>query len=220
MSQHVVRTETVIRDGLTFRMSQYIDPYPDFSLLGEYTSRHGEPFAIDRRTGLLHGDDGDTVVASGLPRDLDWRTYPFFLPTALADQRDSWNHVPRRVIGECWRKQSPAMARYGIRSGKKTLDLDLLAAVRDYERMEAYNRDDWCMTVVEVALVVDGTEVTHSCVGGVESDTGEEAFQEIVDSLITDVLASSHAVADQLEARAIACIQHARALHQRAIARG
>jgi hypothetical protein len=71
-----------------------------------------------------------------------------------------------------------------------------------------------------VTLVVDGTEVTHSCVGGVESDAGEEAFQEIVESLITDVLASSHAVADQLEARAIACIQHARTLHQRAIVHG
>ena len=76
------------------------------------------------------------------------------------------------------------------------------------------------MTVVEATLVVDGTEVTHSCVGGVESDAGEEAFQEIVETLITDVLASSHSVADQLEARAIACIQHARALHQRAIERG
>jgi hypothetical protein len=220
MSQHVVRTETVIRDGLTFRVSQYIDSYPDFSLLGEYTSRHGEPFAIDRRTGLLHDDDGVTVLASGLPRDLDWRSFPFFLPTVLAGWRGSWNHVPRRVIGECWKKQSPAMARYGIRSGKKTLDLDLLAAVHDYERIEAYNKGDWCMTVVEATLVVDGAEVTHSCVGGVESDAGEGAFREIVDSLITDVLGSSHAVADQLEARAIVCIQHARALHQRAIARG
>ena len=95
-----------------------------------------------------------------------------------------------------------------------------LAAVRDYERMEAYNRGDWCMTVVEVTLVVDGTEVTHSCIGGVESDAGEEAFQEIVDSLIMDVLAGSHAVADQFEVRAIACIQHSRTLHQRAIERG
>lgn len=220
MGRHVMRTEIIIRDGLTFRVSQYVDPYPDFSLLGEYTSRHGEPFAIDRRTGLLHGDDGGAVLASGLPRDLDWRTYPFFLPTVLADQRGSWNHVPRRVIGECWKKQSAAMARYSIHSGKKTLDLDLLAAVRDYERMEAGNRGDWCMTIVEATLVVDGTEVTHSCVGGVESDAGEEAFQEIVDSLITEVLASSHAVADQLAVRAIACIQHARTLHQRAVTRG
>jgi len=220
MSKHILRTETVIRDGLTFHVSQHIDPYPDCSLLGEYTSRRGEPFAIDRRTGLLHGGAGDAVLASGLPRDLDWRTYPFFLPTALADQRGSWNHVSRRVIGECWKRQSPAMAHYGIRSGKKTLDLDLLAAVRDYERMEACNRGDWCMTVVEATLVVDGTAVTHSCVGGVESDAGEEAFQEIVDSLVMDVLAGSHAVADQLEARAIACIQHARTLHQRAIERG
>lgn len=220
MSQHVVRTETVIRDGLTFHVSQYIDPYPDLRLLGEYTSRHGEPFAIDRRTGLLRGDDGDAVLASGLLRDLDWRTYPFFLPTALADQRGSWNHVPRRIIGECWKKQSPAMARFSIHSGKKTLDLDILAGVRDYERMEAYNKGDWCMTVVEGTFVVDGTEVTHSCVGGVESDAGEEAFQEIVDSLIMDLVANSHAVADQLEVRAIACIQHARTLHQRAIERG
>lgn len=220
MSRHVMRTEIIIRDGLTFRVSQYVDPYPDFSLLGEYTSRRSEPFAIDRRTGQLYSDDSESVLAEGLPRDLDWRTYPFFLPTALADQRGSWNHVPRRVIGECWRKQSPAMARYGIHSGKKTLDLDLLAAVRDYERMEAYNKGDWCMTVVEATLVIDGAEVTHSCVGGVESDAGEEAFQEIVDSLIMDVLANSHAVADQLEVRAIACIQHARTLHQRAIERG
>jgi len=220
MSNHVLRTKTVVRDGLTFHVSQYVDAYPDFSLLGEYTSRHGETFAIDRRTGLLHGDDGDAVLASGLPRDLDWRTYPFFLPTALADHQGSWNHVPRRVIGECWKKQSLAMTRYGIHSGKKTLDLDILAAVRDYERVEAYNRGDWCMTVVETTLVVDGTEVTHSCVGGVESDAGEEAFREIVDSLITDVLSGSHAVADRLEARAIACIQHARTLHQRAIERG
>ncbi len=220
MSKHVLRTETVVRDDLTFHVVQYVDPYPDCSLLGEYTSRHGKPFAIDRRTGLLHGDDGDAVLASGLPRDLDWRTYQFFLPAALADRQGSWNHVPRRVIGECWKRRSPVMARYGIRSGKKTLDLDILAAVRDYERMEAYNRGDWCMTIVEAALTVEGSQVAHSCVGGVESDAGEEAFQEIVDSLVMDVLASPHVVADQLEARAIACIQQARTLHQRAIERG
>lgn len=220
MSKHVLRTETVMRNGLTFHVSQYVDIYPDFSLLGEYSGRRGEPFAIDRRTGNLCGDDTETVLATGLPRDLDWRTYQFFLPTALADNKGSWNHVPRRVIGECWKKQSAAIARYGIRSGKKTLDLDILAAVRDYERMEAYNKGDWCMTIVEAALVVDGSQVAHSCVGGVESDTSEEAFREIVDSLITDVLSSSPAVADRLEARAIACIQHARTLHQRAIEHG
>ena len=220
MSKHVLRTETVMRNGLTFHVSQYVDIYPDFSLLGEYSGRRGEPFAIDRRTGNLCGDDAETVLATGLPRDLDWRTYQFFLPTALADNKGSWNHVPRRVISECWKKQSAAIARYGIRSGKKTLDLDILAAVRDYERMEAYNKGDWCMTIVEAALVVDGSQVAHSCVGGVESDTSEEAFREIVDSLITDVLSSSPAVADRLEARAIACIQHARTLHQRAIEHG
>ena len=220
MSKHVLRTETVMRNGLTFHVSQYVDIYPDFSLLGEYSGRRGEPFAIDRRTGNLCGDDAETVLATGLPRDLDWRTYQFFLPTALADHEGSWNHVPKRVIGECWKKQSAAIARYGIRSGKKTLDLDILAAVRDYERMEAYNKGDWCMTIVEAALVVDGSQVAHSCVGGVESDTSEEAFQEIVDSLITDVLSSSPAVADRLEARAIVCIQHARTLHQRVIERG
>jgi len=220
MSKHILRTETVVRDNLTFHVTQYVDLYPDLSLMGEYTSRRGEPFAIDRRTGNLCGDDAETVLATGLPRDLDWRTYQFFLPTALADHEGSWNHVPKRVIGECWKKQSAAIARYGIRSGKKTLDLDILAAVRDYERMEAYNKGDWCMTIVEAALVVDGSQVAHSCVGGVESDTSEEAFQEIVDSLITDVLSSSPAVADRLEARAIVCIQHARTLHQRVIERG
>jgi hypothetical protein len=172
MSKHVLKTETVIRDGLTFHVSQYVDPYPDLSLLGEYSSRCGEPFAIDRRTGALHGDDGEAILATGLPRDLDWRTYQFFLPAALADRQGSWNHVPRRLIGECWKRQSPTMARYGIRSGKKTLDLDILAAVRDYERMEACNKGDWCMTIVEATLVVDGAKVAHSCVGGVESDAG------------------------------------------------
>ena len=112
------------------------------------------------------------------------------------------------------------MARCGIRSGKKTLDLDILAAVRDYDRMEAYNKGDWCMTIVQAALVVDGDEVERACVGGVESDAGEEAFQEIVDTLIADVLSSPHVVADRLEVRAIACIQHARALHQRVLERG
>ena len=214
MSEHVLRKETTVRDDLTFRVTQYVDVYPDLSLMGEYTSRHGEPFAIDRRTGQLYGDNSDTVLAEGLPRDLDWRTYQFFLPTALADHQGSWNHVPRRVIGECWKRQSATMIRYGIRSGKKTLDLDILAAVRDYERMEAYNKGDWCMTIVQAALVVDGDEITRSCIGGVESDAGEAAFQEIMDTLIADVLSSPHSVADRLEARAIACIQHARVLHQ------
>jgi hypothetical protein len=214
MSEHVLRTETTVRDDLTFRVTQYVDVYPDLSLMGEYTSQRGEPFAIDRRTGQLYGDDSEIILAEGLPRDLDWRTYPYFLPTALADHQGSWNHVPRRVIGECWKRQSAAMARYGIRSSKKTLDLDILAAVRDYERMEAYNKGDWCMTIVQAALIVDGDEVARSCVGGVESDAGEEAFREIVDTLIADVLSSPHSVADRLEARAIACIQHARVLHQ------
>jgi hypothetical protein len=214
MSEYVLRTEMTVRDDLTFRVTQYVDVYPDLSLMGEYTSRRSEPFAIDRRTGQLYGDDSEIILAEGLPRDLDWRTYPYFLPTALADHQGSWNHVPRRVIGECWRRQSAAMARYGIRSSKKTLDLDILAAVRDYERMEAYNKGDWCMTIVQAALVVDGDEIERSCVGGVESDAGEEAFQEIVDTLIADVLSSPHSVADRLEARAIACIQHARVLHQ------
>jgi len=111
------------------------------------------------------------------------------------------------------------MTRYEIRSGKKTFDLDILAAVRDYERMEAYNKGDWCMTIVQAALVVDGDEMERSCVGGVESDAGEKAFQEIVDTLIADVLSSPHGVADRLEARAIACIQHARALHQSGVLR-
>ena len=219
MSKHVLRTETVVRDNLTFHVTQYVDLYPDLSLMGEYTSRRGEPFAIDRRTGLLHDDDSETVLASELPRDLDGRTYPFFLPTAVADYQGSWNHVPTRVIGNCWKQQSAAMTRYEIRSGKKTFDLDILAAVRDYERMEAYNKGDWCMTIVQAALVVDGDEVERSCVGGVESDAGEEAFQEIVDTLIADVLSSPHGVADRLEARAITCIQHARALHQSGVLR-
>lgn len=220
MSKHILRTETVVRDKLTFHVAQYVDLYPDLSLMGEYTSQRGEPFAIDRRTGQLHSDDGETVLATGLPRDLDWRTYQFFLPTALAEHQGSWNHVPKRVIGECWKRQSVTMARYGIRSRKKTLDLDILAAVRDYERMEAYNKGDWCMTIVQAALAVDGDEMERSCVGGVESDAGEEAFQEIVDTLIADVLSSPHVVADRLEARAIVCIQHARTLHQRAVEHG
>ena len=80
------------------------------------------------------------------------------------------------------------------------------AAVRDYERMEAYNKTDWCMTIVEATLFVDGAKVTRSCIGGVESDAGEEAFQEIVDSLITDVLASPHAVSAESWERASARI--------------
>ena len=71
MSKHILRTETVVRDNLTFHVAQYVDLYPDLSLMGKYTSQRGEPFAIDRRTGLLYGDDSETVLASGLPRDLD-----------------------------------------------------------------------------------------------------------------------------------------------------
>jgi hypothetical protein len=219
MSLHILRTDIVVRDGMTFQVSQYLDPYPDLSLLGKYTSRRGEPFAIDRRTGTLHGDDGETVLATGLPRDFDGRTYPFFLPAAPIGHPGNWQHVSRRVIGDCWKRHAAARARYGICTGRKTLDLDILAAVRDYERMEACNQGDWCMTLVEVALVVDGSRVAHECVGGVESDAGEEAFQEIVVSLVDEVLASSHDVADRLEARAIACIQQARALHRKAVER-
>lgn len=55
--------------------------------------------------------------------------------------------------------------------------------IQDYERMEAYNRQDWCMyfLIAEAQVVINGIiqTVTSGGLGGVESDSGDEYFEEI-----------------------------------------
>lgn len=45
--------------------------------------------------------------------------------------------------------------------------------LQDYERMEDYNRNDWCMTDIIVEVLYKGVEIGSSSLGGVESDADD-----------------------------------------------
>lgn len=65
-------------------------------------------------------------------------------------------------------------------SGKESGNLD--SPEQDYQRMEAYNRNEWCMMGVwaeaEVVLTDVVQRIRSGGLWGIESDSGEEYFKE------------------------------------------
>lgn len=65
-------------------------------------------------------------------------------------------------------------------------------ARQDYERMEAYERQEWCMVGVraEARVILSGTviqELTSSGIWGVESDSEDDYFRELAEQELDDL---------------------------------
>lgn len=75
-------------------------------------------------------------------------------------------------------------------------------AIEDWERHERLNDGDWCFLFVSATLYVEGEEIAHDVIGGIESDSKEdiaEVTKEMIDNLsdykkhLNEYIASLHA---------------------------
>ena len=53
---------------------------------------------------------------------------------------------------------------------------------QDYQRLENYNRGDWCMLTLTVIAIKNGIELASSSLGGIENDAGDY-IDEVIDEL-------------------------------------
>lgn len=61
---------------------------------------------------------------------------------------------------------------------------------------EAYQRacrhgDDWSCLIVRVSASLEGLELDHSCLCGIESDSDPAFFDEVIENLVPDVLSGA-----------------------------
>lgn len=145
------------------------DPYPDFSDLGEYTSDWG-PGCINCATDEFY-DHIETLAE--LIVDEEERD------AFLYDAIPATNHRSHT----CFRPYA---------GGEPPGTPDFYTAGRqDYERMEAYERNEWSYQCVSVRITFededgDEEEVETSCLGGVESDSGDAYFRELAADRVHD----------------------------------
>lgn len=123
---------------------------------------------------------GREVLADNLSARDGWNEYRYWIPGSnhLPHNPKNWGHVDLGV--------GPGTEHWNTRKWKYhgvTPDLDLHTpefwldvsyACDDYERMQAYAREDWYMIGVEAALLDDDGEVwEREAVWGIESDSDE-----------------------------------------------
>jgi hypothetical protein len=70
-------------------------------------------------------------------------------------------------------------------------------AKQDIRRIADYNKGHWCMTGVIVSLFLDGVEISHSSLWGIESDSDESHFTEVEQELIAECLSDAKKQSDK-----------------------
>lgn len=151
-------TETIERDGLTYRVDMVDDDSPDTSWLGEYTSKPKIPYWDRRHSDLIvkeidGGEDGPRLVGhSGATYDVEHDT----------------NRNGHRFIHDFQCPDSPE------------------ACEQDARRLEDYG-NGWSMIGIVVTLLVDGEEAGDASLWGIESDLDDGYRLEVIGDLIAEI---------------------------------
>jgi hypothetical protein len=152
---------------------------------------------------------GREVLATGLTTDHDRTSYQFFGQFQhLPHNRENWKHVKSWDVKQSVKQQQDNLKRYSIDHDSSShydlrKTLDVLYAVLDYERVESYNRGDWCMTRCVVDVTVKGYDVGW----GIESDSDTTAKQEVEQDMIAEATSQALEATDSLMDAVIAIEQ-------------
>ena len=175
------KTWQVAAHGKTFTVGLYEDPDSDQSdTLGTWTEKPENAF--DRRTGELLNENGVVVFSPGscTPRKIRSTCCYFFKPAQHVP------HNPSNWDGCVEDQKVAAITQYGSLE-----QADYNYAYQDWQRAEALLRCDWNYVGIVVSAVVhDSFDTPHESLWGIESDSGQEYFDEVAHDLIQDWIAN------------------------------
>jgi hypothetical protein len=157
---------------LEVKLIRAIDTDPDTSYYGEYSIRPESEFSLDRATDEFQGDidngrdwldriatrlqdEYDQLNEDATAEDLPETDWMFMVDKAMDTVRDLRNDAPFDDDSVSWNRRE---YRYFNPSDnyKGEPAEDIRQYVRqDYERMEAYNRGDWCYVGVYATAEVE-----------------------------------------------------------------
>jgi len=163
------------------------DETPDFSTLGEYTDNL-EPGVIIRREGEFYEKVTDTAHCDDCSKDFEitWETY-------ACPECGGYLHVDHDmpVKGRTFRGFKPYAG--GEEVGTKEY---YTYGMRDFERMEAYNSQQWSYMGIQAKAVISYEigqghrrleTLTSGGLWGIESDAGDEYITEVETEQLEDL---------------------------------
>jgi hypothetical protein len=172
-------------------ISSECDEYPDYSYLGEYTEKIGPGVIIrehdefyERIPVEMERDYDGRFLGKKEPEYSTYRNgeYSGFKPcNHIPFNPKDWAHVSRK-------DKSAVIKQYGSLE-----NASYAYAMADYKRMESLNNGHWsyiCLTVETTMTTNTGiSSVISDSLCGIESDSGDDYFKEIISELKENVKA-------------------------------
>ena len=162
------------------RVEYIFDQDADLSFMGEYSDSWSEG-AIDRKE---KGDADRGELQYWIPG-----------PNHYPHNPKNWDHVKKAV-------KAKVIKEFGSLG-----EADHAYMMRDYERMEAFNRGDWHMMGIAVTVIkgefdikdivvtgtlqIQGAEVGSASLWGIESDSDTSYVESVEDELIDEAAAEA-----------------------------
>lgn len=150
--------EVIEKSGYTFTVKFEVDEYPDLSFYGEYTDKPN-----------WYDSDRYMIIDRKENRNMGRNEYRYFQCAYDMQDAAKWYKESGYCKHDCY-----------ILPRKHSLE--------DYERMEDYNKGDWCMLGIIVTCNETGEKES---LWGCASDDHEGNY-EIVQDLIAELLAPLH----------------------------
>lgn len=186
---------------LSVKVTREVDTDPDFSWLGEYSDTPGE-LAI-----VASGQYAGTFI-DDLPCECEHATWQH------ARQGDPRLETEDFEIGQCYVKDCGCedFDRVAVGRGRdyryfnsgsidsgNTEEENRQYAMQDYERVDAYNRDQWWFLGInaEAQVQLNGNlvqTITSGGLWGIESDSDDSYLQQVGDEQLAELKDQLHAI--------------------------
>ena len=186
---------------LSVTVRRMVDESPDTSWLGEYSNRPKSGYAIDRAhsedcaslnprndEGLERLDRIQSAICDNLPDDRELQPHGNYYLQEEIDAIDSQDQCRAAMECDCTGgDMGRGELRYfngPVENYKGESPDDTRKYIRqDYDRMESFNRGDWCFIGIraqaEVQVGFDVVQrITSGGLWGIESDSGREHLEE------------------------------------------
>ena len=182
-----IETKTEEYEGYEFKVEIVLDESPDLSWLGQYVSKAPAEFYVNRIDGTLRGralpepDECDYEDKTG---EVDYDKYD----AAMEVWEDNYNEILEEDLHTAGRHEYEYFVPCASVKDLESLEEWTKYALQDYDRVEGYNRGDWCMTgiVVTLDLGICPTcrkfQSVSNSLWGIESDAGDyadEVFRDL-----------------------------------------
>ena len=200
-----VKSESNPKRILSVTIRTKVDECPDTSYLGEYSNKPESDYAIDRKHSLncpvnapnkLATAQLDRVIAYLEKQDAENGedfNYNDSALEELAEVRESFNECDCGEHGDMLRHEyryfNPNHENY---TGDTEENIRKYC-LQDYERMESFNRGDWCYIglIAEVTVSIPSGQsavesTIDSSVWGIESDSGKDFISETESDLLAE----------------------------------